>query len=286
MRAALLLPESTATGRRALNQGVAVHPTAPPVAAVLRARGESERESKRERERHSERDTAREAPPLMEAAAALVAAEAANPSNVDIDALPYVDQQMENIDQMKAYVDHLVAEEMKTFAPRDYLSHMPEPELKFLERPMLKAELERVQAGGEMAKMDTTRYAVAPPAEDRASDPAAWKQAVGNAKAQLEHNVVRGENLELLRDHGPAYYQEYGKYLDSVQQGMGAQRDDLKRKIDELNRERKAEQVGAAERLHGLDQKWKTMVFGNRQIEEACIAMEADIKRIKGETPS
>ena len=99
----------------------------------------------------------------MEGAAAMVAAEAANPSNVDIDALPYVDQQMETIEQMKAYVDHLVAEEMKTFAPRDYLSHLPEPELKFLERPMLKAELERVQAGGEMAQMDTSRYAVAPP---------------------------------------------------------------------------------------------------------------------------
>ena len=222
----------------------------------------------------------------MEAAKAMVAAEAANPSNVDIDALPYVDQQMETIDQMKAYVDHLVAEEMKTFAPRDYLSHLPEPELKFLDRPMLKAELERVQAGGEMAKMDTTRYAVAPPSEDQSSDPAAWKAAIGNAKAQLQHNVLRGENLDLLRDYGPANYQDYSKYLEAVQQGMGAQRDDLKRKIDEINRERKAEQVGAAERLHGLDQKWKTLVFGNRQIEEACIATEADIKRIKGDKPS
>ena len=125
----------------------------------------------------------------MEGAAAMVAAEAANPSNVDIDALPYVDQQMETIEQMKAYVDHLVAEEMKTFAPRDYLSHLPEPELKFLERPMLKAELERVQAGGEMAQMDTSRYAVAPPSGEQASDPAAWKAAISNAKAQLEQQV-------------------------------------------------------------------------------------------------
>lgn len=222
----------------------------------------------------------------MEGAAAMVAAEAANPSNVDIDALPYVDQQMETIEQMKAYVDHLVAEEMKTFAPRDYLSHLPEPELKFLERPMLKAELERVQAGGEMAKMDTSRYAVAPPSGEQASDPAAWKAAISNAKAQLEHQVVRGENLELLRDYGPANYQGYSKYLDAVQQGMEAQRDDLKRKVDEINRGRKSEQLGAAERLHGLDQKWKTLVFGNRQIEEACIAMEGEIKRIKGDKPS
>jgi pre-mRNA-splicing factor SPF27 len=222
----------------------------------------------------------------MEGAAAMVAAEAANPSNVDIDAMPYVDQQMETIEQMKAYVDHLVAEEMKTFAPRDYLSHLPEPELKFLERPMLKAELERVQAGGEMAQMDTSRYAVAPPSGEQASDPAAWKAAISNAKAQLEHQVVRGENLELLRDYGPANYQGYSKYLDAVQQGMEAQRDDLKRKVDEINRGRKSEQLGAAERLHGLDQKWKTLVFGNRQIEEACIAMEGEIKRIKGDKPS
>jgi pre-mRNA-splicing factor SPF27 len=218
----------------------------------------------------------------MEAAQSLVAAEAANPSNVDIDALPYIDQQMEHIDQMKQYVDHLIAEEMKTFAPRDYISHLPEPELKLAKNPLLKAELERVRAGAPMAKLDTTRYAVAPPEGAAAADPAAWKAAIGNAAAQLEHQTARGENLELLRDYGPAYYQEYCKYLEAVQQGMGAQRDDLKRKVDEINRERKAEQLGAGERMHGLDQKWKTLVFGNRQIEEACLAMEADIKRMKG----
>ena len=218
----------------------------------------------------------------MEAAASMVQAEAANPSNVDIDALPYIDQQMEHIDQMKQYVDHLISEEMKTFAPRDYISHLPEPELKLANNPLLKAELERVQSGAPMAKMDTARYAVAPPEGAAAADPAAWKGAIGNAAAQLEHQTARGENLELLRDYGPAYYQEYHKYLEAVQQGMGAQRDDLKRKVDEINRERKAEQLGAGERLHGLDQKWKTLVFGNRQVEEACLAMEADIKRLKG----
>ena len=97
---------------------------------------------------------------------------------------------------------------------------------------------------------------------------------------------MRGENLELLRDYAPANYQGYSKYLDAVQQGMEAQRDDLKRKVDEINRGRKSEQLGASERLHGLDQKWKTLVFGNRQIEEACIAMEGEIKRIKGDKPS
>ena len=53
----------------------------------------------------------------MEAAASMVQAEAANPSNVDIDALPYIDQQMEHIDQMKQYVDHLISEEMKACIP-------------------------------------------------------------------------------------------------------------------------------------------------------------------------
>ena len=84
----------------------------------------------------------------------------------------------------------------------------------------------------------------------------------------------------------PGSRQGYTRYLDAVQRGMDGQRNDLKRKIDEINRERIAEQLGAAERLHGLGQKWKTLVFGIRQIEEACIAMEADFKRIKGDRPS
>ena len=215
------------------------------------------------------------------AAAAAAAAGAAGTDGADIDALPYIDQQMEQVDQMKQYVDHLVQEEMKTFAPRDYISHLPRPELKFLDRPLLKAELERVATGAAMAKMDTGRYAVAPPPEGAESDPAAWRAALGNAKSQLQHQQVRGENLELLRDYGPSQYQDYAKYLGAVQEGMTRQRDDLKRKIEEINRERKTEQLGAGERLHGLDQKWKTLVFGNRQVEAACVALEADIKRLK-----
>ena len=47
-----------------------------------------------------------------------------------IDALPYVDSQY-NDAKMKKRVDQLVEAEMKTFAPRDYVAHLPQYEPNF-----------------------------------------------------------------------------------------------------------------------------------------------------------
>ena len=47
-----------------------------------------------------------------------------------IDALPYVDSQY-NDPKMKKQVDQLVQAEMKTFAPGDYLAHLPPYEPNF-----------------------------------------------------------------------------------------------------------------------------------------------------------
>jgi hypothetical protein len=47
-----------------------------------------------------------------------------------IDALPYVDSQF-NDAKMKQRVDQLVQAEMETFAPRDYVAHLPQYEPNF-----------------------------------------------------------------------------------------------------------------------------------------------------------
>ena len=72
-----------------------------------------------------------------------------------LDALPYVDVQIDQVPQMKEYVQHLIQEEMKTFKPRDYISHLPSPELTFAEHPMLRAEMERLEADGAAGRLDT-----------------------------------------------------------------------------------------------------------------------------------
>jgi len=130
-----------------------------------------------------------------------------------IDALPYVDSQY-NDAKMKKRVDQLVQAEMKTFAPRDYVAHLPQYEPNFEVRaggawppaghethhlllllrqdhPVLQAEWMRVCDQQPMSKIDTSRYALDPPPVAKQADPQAWRRAVENAEAQHEHQNTR-----------------------------------------------------------------------------------------------
>ena len=56
---------------------------------------------------------------------------------------------------------------------------------------MLQQEWMRVCDQQPMAKFDTSRYQMDPPPEHLRDDEAAWKTAVENAQAQLEHQATR-----------------------------------------------------------------------------------------------
>jgi pre-mRNA-splicing factor SPF27 len=130
-----------------------------------------------------------------------------------MDALPYVDSQY-NDAQMKKRVDQLVQAEMKTFAPRDYVAHLPQYEPNFEVRargpwpraghethrvslllrqdhPLLQAEWMRICDQQPMSRIDTSRYALDPPPVAKQADPQAWRRAVENAEAQHEHQNTR-----------------------------------------------------------------------------------------------
>ena len=130
-----------------------------------------------------------------------------------IDALPYVDSQY-NDPKMKQRVDQLVQAEMETFAPRDYVAHLPQYEPNFEVRargarplagndahrlplllcqdhPLLQAEWMRICDQQPMSRIDTSRYALDAPPAAKQADPQAWRRAVENAEAQHEHQNTR-----------------------------------------------------------------------------------------------
>ena len=130
-----------------------------------------------------------------------------------IDALPYVDSQY-NDPKMKQRVDQLVQAEMETFAPRDYVAHLPQYEPNFEVRargarplaghdahrlplllcqdhPLLQAEWMRICDQQPMSRIDTSRYALDAPPAAKQADPQAWRRAVENAEAQHEHQTTR-----------------------------------------------------------------------------------------------
>lgn len=59
------------------------------------------------------------------------------------------------------------------------------------------------------------------------------------------------------------------------------QNESLKRKTEDINKQRKIEQMQAGERLHSLEGKWQQLVYNNRSIETACENLEREVKRMK-----
>jgi pre-mRNA-splicing factor SPF27 len=56
---------------------------------------------------------------------------------------------------------------------------------------VLRAELARAAAGQPMAGLDIVRYRLDEPPLNRRNDVAAWRAALDNAHAQLEHQYNR-----------------------------------------------------------------------------------------------
>lgn len=192
-----------------------------------------------------------------------------------IDALPYVDQQY-NDPKMKAMVDALIAEEMKTFRPsRDYLEPWPMYEPTFEANPMLQAEWMRVCDGKPMPKLDTQRYQLDPPPVSQQNDPDAWKRAIDNAKAQLENQSTRLGNLELLQQHGSKLWAAHLNQLEATAARLEREEQAVTEQIEALNRKRKAEQLKVGPVLAQMEDEWIRAIKKNVEIEAACLSKEA-----------
>lgn len=198
-----------------------------------------------------------------------------------VDALPYIDGQY-NDPTIKAQVHALIAEEMKTFKPeKDYLEGMEDYEPDFEPTQLLQSEWMRVSEGAPMSKMDTSRYQLDAPPPSLQRDPAEWKRAVDNAKAQLENQATRLTNLELLQAHGAKLWVAQCASLEGSANLIEKTGAEMTSKIDALNRKRKAEQLQAAPALQSMQSEWVGLVKKNLEIESQTLVLEAECAALR-----
>ncbi|KAG0030801.1 hypothetical protein BGZ81_002159 [Podila clonocystis] len=222
-----------------------------------------------------------------------------------LDALPYVDKQIDE-PGARSIVDKMIAAEMKKMPkPRDPASLFPDIEL-FKDNELMQQELDRVRRGKPMEQLDLARYQLHPPtstdststspsidangsplpAQPSASEElpegrAQWTQAIENANAQLEHQNQRILNLELVQKFGNNAWNIHNYQLEYDLSQLRKQVDDKRAEVMELNKLRKRDQLDVAESLHRLETKWGELISSTIQVEMASATMEQELEQLK-----
>ena len=139
--------------------------------------------------------------------------------------------------------------------------------------PLVAADLARLAAGTPFPKPDTSRYRLEPPGEGAA--PEAWQAALDNARAQLEHQSLRIQNLELLGKYGANSWLAHNRSLEAacVQQEKEGAR--LAAALSDLHKTRKVQQTAAGLELRKMEAEWRALVAQNAAIEAACAELVA-----------
>lgn len=147
---------------------------------------------------------------------------------------------------------------------------------------MLAAGFAALSAGRPAAAaLDLSRYkldAPAPPASAGVdAQIAAWRSAVDNAQAQLEHQSNRSVNLELLRKFGANAWKAHNEQLTAVRAALSDSLDAARLQVETINRKRKAEQVALGGDLELIENGFFALVGKNHEIEAACLRLQHQI---------
>ncbi|XP_059828670.1 pre-mRNA-splicing factor SPF27 isoform X2 [Mobula hypostoma] len=174
--------------------------------------------------------------------------------DVVVDALPYFDQGYDAPGVREAAAA-LVEEETRRYRPtKNYLSYLPTPDYSAFETEIMRNEFERLAARQPMELLSMKRYELPAPSSGQKNDITAWQESVNNSMAQLEHQAVRIENLELMSQHGSNAWKVYN--------------DNLVQMIESAQKE--------LQRL-----SWVALVSKNYEIERAIVQLEGEINKMK-----
>ncbi|XP_072336669.1 pre-mRNA-splicing factor SPF27 isoform X2 [Scyliorhinus torazame] len=184
--------------------------------------------------------------------------------DVVVDALPYFDQGYDAPGVREAAAA-LVEEETRRYRPtKNYLSYLPTPDYSAFETEIMRNEFERLAARQPMELLSMKRYELPAPSSGQKNDITAWQESVNNSMAQLEHQAVRIENLELMSQHGSNAWKVYNE-----------------KQIQDLNWLRKNDQLAAGSKLREMESNWVALVSKNYEIERAIVQLESEINKMK-----
>uniref|UniRef100_A0A8C6P9L6 Pre-mRNA-splicing factor SPF27 n=1 Tax=Nothobranchius furzeri TaxID=105023 RepID=A0A8C6P9L6_NOTFU len=201
---------------------------------------------------------------------------------VFVDALPYFDQGYDAPGVREAAAA-LVEEETRRYRPtKNYLSYLPTPDFSAFEHEKVKTALVVVALQDICLLCKSfAQYELPAPTSGQKNDITAWQECVNNSMAQLEHQAVRIENLELMSQYGTNAWKVYNDNLAFLIEMAQKELHKFRKQIQDLNWQRKNDQLAAGAKLRELESNWVSLVSKNYEIERAIVQLENEVGQLR-----
>ncbi|EHB18046.1 Pre-mRNA-splicing factor SPF27 [Heterocephalus glaber] len=128
--------------------------------------------------------------------------------------------------------------------------------------------------------LSVKRYELSAPSSGQKNGITTWQECVNNSMAQLEHQAVRIENLELMSQHGCNAWKVYNENLVHMIEHAQKELQKLRKHIQDLNRQWKNMQLTAGSKLREMESNWMSLVSKNYEIEQTIVQLENEIYQI------
>uniref|UniRef100_A0A0K0F8V7 Pre-mRNA-splicing factor SPF27 n=1 Tax=Strongyloides venezuelensis TaxID=75913 RepID=A0A0K0F8V7_STRVS len=183
------------------------------------------------------------------------------PSNDEhlIDALPYFDTNFG--EEERDFAIKLIEAECRIYRPtKNYLTEYPEPDYDCYLTDILKGEMERMENGLPMEKIDLSQYEKFYNSNTRFNDKQSINKALSVTKSKLEHLQLRRINLELMEEYGSEICFRYNKLLQEIFNKEDIDLNVAKAKLMEIHASRKRSHLEAGEKIQYLENNWVHLV--------------------------
>ncbi|QRW27316.1 Breast carcinoma amplified sequence [Rhizoctonia solani] len=196
-------------------------------------------------------------------------------SDILLDSLPYYDHDLEEpTGTLKQLVNAEITKELQSVQHVGDDPRLPPLiQLFTVQKPMLAAELERVERGEPLPPLDMTRHQLPAPADQANATEEEWQKSLQNAKAHWSTNAA--VNLSLLQTYGANSWKVHNFLLEEDAKRVEKALEVTKEQSTEVNRARKNAQLTAGAQLTALENKWTELISRNLQISMANLALEA-----------
>uniref|UniRef100_A0A0K0EKP2 Pre-mRNA-splicing factor SPF27 n=1 Tax=Strongyloides stercoralis TaxID=6248 RepID=A0A0K0EKP2_STRER len=193
----------------------------------------------------------------------MLALESSSTSNSNneylIDALPYFDTNFG--EEERNFALKLIEAECKIYRPtKNYLQNYVEPDYDCFLTDTLKNEMERMEKGLPMEKIDLSQYEKIYNSNTKFNDRQSVLKALSITKSKLEHLQLRRINLEIMEEYGNDVCLQYNKLLQETFNKEDVELNISKAKLMEIHASRKRSHLEAGEKIQFLENNWVHLV--------------------------